>query len=399
MNNKQIIEIKYINNNDQFRHNFWYTYDIPLNFNHIKKYDNVKNKEFVFCCDLLILVSESNEIDESNDYKEFEKLIKKKYWTMDNCILIIDTVNTNNVELFKYVLQYVKFKDKKDINLLCMYCCQKGLFKIVDYIGKYLLDEIDKYHCVIFSMLSGSMELYNKYKDSLEDKSEILNYACYYGNLDNIKQLRNDGAEYSGNTLRNACINGNITNMQWLIDNGYRLEFNAYYGVLKSKINRMENIKWLYQNKCPIINTISTFVPRLGTIEILEYFINIRLQYFGKEPNSYYGEAAGNKNIEMIKYLWKNKYPPDLDVVHYNSIIDRALSNNTEMVKWVINNYPYKSEFISSYQVEKFEKIRKEITNEKYGENMEKDFEKMKQNIEIFNKKYGDIIVASVKYK
>lgn len=60
-------------------------------------YTNIKNLNFVKCGDMLKL----------EEYGEFEKQFKYDYFSMDNCVLVIDTIKSNNAEHFKYLLNYI----------------------------------------------------------------------------------------------------------------------------------------------------------------------------------------------------------------------------------------------------------------------------------------------------
>ena len=251
MNNKQIIEICYDSEELDF---MTIASDVPIKFNHIKKYNNVKNKKFVFCCDMLILSLESPK---QKKYEEFEKLIKNEYFSMDNCIMIIDVINTNNVEHFKYILQYIKFKTNKQLEILCYYCSQRRLFNIVEYINNYLLDDLNMYYCVVISMLSGSMYLYKKYKHLIKDtENAILTYASSYGDLSIMKFLVEDGCKSNCYILPYSTMSKDLSIVKWVIGN-------------------------LYDPDTKMINWILQTVAEFGTVEIMDYFIKKITRMFG----------------------------------------------------------------------------------------------------------------------
>ena len=378
MNIKQIITINYTSNLTTCNY-----CDPGIRFDHIPQYYNIKNKEFVFCCDLLIMMSDSNKADRLDSYKEFKKLMKPKYWTMDNCIMIIDVANTNNVELFKYILQYIKFKNDYQINAICFYCCQRGLFDIVEYVRDNLIDELDLFYCAVYSMLSNSMEFYNKYKNIIiknkyqfvyenyhnpvewSDMHLIL-YACLNGNLSNVKLLAQDGFMIHRNSMEYAATSGNLELMKWLLENGCKIYYTEFLQTLKLKKNRFRNLKWLCENSYQINDEVREYIVEVGTIEIFKYFLKKFPDKFKPTEYEYdcfanwYARAASTGNIGMLRYLWGKKYR--FEKTSDKTVLESALnSNDTKTIKWVLTNYPCKYEKISTGNICKYITIKNNI--------------------------------------
>ena len=121
---------------------------------YIKINDNIKNLNFVKCCDLLIL----------KEYEEFEKLIKKEYYTMDNCIMIIDVINSNDVDHFKYILKFIHFKNLHNILL---YCFVKNHNNLIDYIMKNN-PQFNSYVKYIELSINNTKYYFNKYINKIK---------------------------------------------------------------------------------------------------------------------------------------------------------------------------------------------------------------------------------------
>lgn len=120
---------------------------IEINFNkytkkYIPVYDNIKNKKFIKCCDILLL----------KEYKEFENIIEPLYWSIDNSIMCMDTINSNDIEHFKYIEQYINITNIEEV---FQYCCHNNKNNIADYLFYHYLIHTNIYKkdtlCATFS--------------------------------------------------------------------------------------------------------------------------------------------------------------------------------------------------------------------------------------------------------
>ena len=373
-NSIQLVNIKYRKNrllqmnNNIMGNNDFMSIVKTYGYMHRKDNKNIRNKLYVFCCDLLLLASEASEIDKQNCYNEFEKRLKKEYWTMDNWSLVIEVVNTNNVEHFKYMLKFIEFRNDEELRSIIYYCYCNKLLNIVDYINKYLLYEVEIRKGICYSILGGSLDYYNKNKTDLIIQTYgryILYYACINGNLDNIKQLIKDGCEIGNNILGYALTSGNYNTFQWL-DNKY---IKSQYSLFRVAIFKkdLQMVKWLHVNEYKLSKHILTFAVKNNTIEIVKYIIT----YYPISKDyvcDVYCSSTKNNNLEMLKLLLKHKVKFDnLDArkenqKKYHSTINEALkSNNKDIIKWVILNYPYQAKYIKECNLDKFYSIKREM--------------------------------------
>ena len=149
--------------------------EIQFECNNYKKVNtNMRNKDFMFCCDLLKL----------KEYKEFEKLVKDKYFIMDNSIMVIETIDSDNVEHFKYILDYIEIKNLEQV---LKYCCRFGKFNIVDY----LIDnnkDFNNYQRYCELSASKGLYLIKKYYDVIAFTSTLMLYRWH--GLDELRWLR-----------------------------------------------------------------------------------------------------------------------------------------------------------------------------------------------------------------
>ena len=287
-------------------------------------YDNITNKNFVWCCDLLIL----------KNYKEFEKILKREYLSMDNGIIVIDVVNSNDVEHFKYILDYVEIYD---IERVLFYCLPKGLFNIVDYILNNN-PEFDKYEKYIDeSFMSNSLEFYNKYIKKCED----FNYGHHFraiaktGNINFVKKFINTYKYFEPEVLYEATKNGNIEVIKYLVENKDKLgpqEYVLYGAVLNGNI---ENIKYLLQKGYmfneDIDGTESEFDEAIykNNFEILDWLLEKGCK-FGPET---FSAAAVEGNLKIMKWLLKH------GCKFNNRTFNKAIEyGNIKNLEWLVEN-------------------------------------------------------------
>lgn len=344
-----------------------------------KVYDNIKNLNFVKCCDMLKLLSGSDKIDQSNDCKEFEKLLKKEYWTMDNCIMVMDVINTNSVELFKYILQYIKF-NVEGLDSILIYCCCHRLFNIYDYYSRYVLNNINDIPYVVFSILGGSLKLFNKCNIKKLNLPEIINAACLNGNLDNIKYLLGHGCVLATDSFKNAVKSENIKSMEWLLKNGGILTGQEYIEAII--LNNFEVIKWLYNNNCPFVNSsdLESNIIHNGTIEIFDYFVE-NMNGYPSNYNYSLETAAKNYDIKFMHHIFTYKFK-FYDGTHlYKHFISMRFYLINIIKVLLTYNYPYDVKKLTHDENLIIDNLKEEV-----------DLERIQLYVKKYNEKYDKYI-------
>lgn len=319
-----------------------YSYDYE------KRFDNIKNLNFMKCCDLPIL----------KEYEEFEKLIQPEYWKLDNCIIIIDTVKQNNVEHYIYIEQYVQIQN---IEYLFHYCCSENLYNIVKYlytnyiihfkingninlesilldasfkfgdynIVKYILSKINN------NIIRGWRERYASYKITYD-----LFYKLYKHK--NIKLLLLVLEKVKCPKIIDLIIKDAIKNnfsipmIQSLYNVGYRFTSEMYGYHSYSEINEaiyvknIDMVKWLIAHKCKIQDSIA-FAIRYDHYNIVKLLVNNGGYVSAKSTNI----LLQYKNYSLLQYLNDNSSHK----IYYN-MEQLILLNNTKLFLWIIGyNY------------------------------------------------------------
>ena len=321
---------------------------VNIDFNK-RVYDNITNKNFVWCCDLLIL----------KNYKEFEKILKREYLSMDNGIIVIDVVNSNDVEHFKYILDYVEIYD---IERVLFYCLPKGLFNIVDYILNNN-PEFDKYEKYInVSLKSNSLEFYNKYIKKCKDfnydqfflsvvktgnikfvkkfigkfnhiAALVLYNATIHGNIELIKYLvdNKDKLGRQNYVIYGAVINGNIKNIEYLLQKGYTFNIDNTDSEFNPAIltNNYEILDWLLKNGCKFGASTFNISTSKGNIKIMNWV----LTHGGNFDDMTFNEAIQYGNIKNLDWLVENGCKIIKNAQRYNTS-----SNWKEIQIWCENN-------------------------------------------------------------
>ena len=368
MQKKILVNIKFNKEYKCILDYIWYT----------KTYNNIKNKNFVWCCDLLII----------KNYKEFEKVLKKEYLSMDNGIIIIDAINLNDVDHFKYILEYVEIYNIENILL---YCLTKGLFKIVDYILNNNPEFKDYGNYIELSLFSHSLKFYNKYKDKCEylDYNTFLNIFAYIGDMkkidwvvENLKYgkasssftfgAREDKEVWIKNAphvMYYAALNGNLENIKYLQNNIEKFgnQEKELYGAVES--NSIKILDYLLNRGYTFIYDVyglSEFDVAINNdnFEILDYLLKKGCR-FGSRT---FELAIKNGNIKIINWLITNKCEIDIyaqkniDSPNYVELINIfelnkiPIHNPTILLRNIIN-YETKQDIIPS--IEKYYKINK----------------------------------------
>lgn len=304
-----------------------------------------RNKDFMFCCDLLKL----------KEYKEFEKKVKFKYFNLDNFRLVRETIDSNNVEHFKYILDYVNIQNMEEVLL---YCCKHGFNNIVDYI----LDnnkQFNKYNLYMEYSSMNSLYLVKKYRKIYKDINlnvRVINNTVATNNMENIKWLMENNYNFNFTTLnyaigtnnleiikfvrknnKNRCYTnniyscgvstGNITIMNWIYkqkskpgEQGFDLiqNYRAYESATEE--NNMEMLNWLYDHNC-----CRHQYDRNITIDNND-FRNKRVM------REIYINAMKHKNIKMLNWL----YDRGFKIYFIGWLYDRLFKiNSLEVFQWL----------------------------------------------------------------
>lgn len=121
---------------------------------------------------------------------------------------------------------------------------------------------------------------------------------------------------------------------------------NPHISVIVRSINLIE---WAKTHKSfRLTYNCLNFVAREGDLDILKYIINnyfneIKGEYFEVNPQILY-EASKNGHINIIKWLYKNKY--NYEVINASMAVSGAIQyGNLNNVKWLIeHNFKYNKE-------------------------------------------------------
>lgn len=196
-----------------------------IGIKYIKLNKHIKNKKFIFCCDLLLL----------QEYEEFEKKIKEDYWYMDNCLMIMEVIAKNNVEHFKYILRYIIITNLEQ--LLC-YCCENGKFNIVEYliVNNKNFNSYQQY--CNFSANSG-LYLIKKYYDVIKLNKDMFIRIAAGGTLEDVKWMR-------GYRKINKYNKQNIKVVQWKLDPTAQVcKWDSSTCMVAAISNNFDKVKWM----------------------------------------------------------------------------------------------------------------------------------------------------------
>ena len=247
--------------------------------NHWNWNNEIKNKNFMFCCDILLL----------KEYEEFEKIIKKEYWELDDSIIVIDTINTNDVEHFKYILEYIEIENIEEVLL---YCCKNKKWNIVEYL--------------------------------INNNPDMTNYQKYcevwYSGIYLIKKYLN---VIKLNTIifENILDNGSFNDVKWL--RGYRKDKNIW------KLDPAAPV-------CPWNKNVFMHAAKAGNFKIMKWMRGYRNGQF--DPNApvcpwddwTFCRTAGNGTLEIMKWLLENNCPLS-ELVLMGAMVSKKLGN----IKWL----------------------------------------------------------------
>ena len=190
-------------------------------------------------------------------------------------ILANDKINTKNyINLFlpiKYdlldVIEYLILHNLCDTNLLCEIAAQCGQFNILKF---------------------GYSKGYNL--------KNVCTYAVIGGHIDILKWARENGCPWDETTIVSAIKNGHL-----------------------------DVTKFILEQECLYKGNICNCAITFGQLEML-----IWLQSEGYKTDEFSGViAAGNGQLNILKYLWSNGHPFNL-----NACYDHSYTHN-EVRKWL----------------------------------------------------------------
>ena len=352
MEEKQLINIK-----------FYSEYDLADKNYYVESSENSKNLNFMKCCDMLKL----------KDYKMFHILLKKEYWEMDNSVMIVDTIKSDDVEHFKYILQYIGLLNIKQV---LNYSCLINSENIALYILKnnYHLWEGPQQtngHYIWFYLLCDpylpTSKLFKKYGKYAKEKNEYgaMQYVAEHNNLESIKWLYSRGYPTSKGIFYIAMENKNIEIIDWIIDNkandhteneftidgknpdmkfyklllkrGFTLSRDPVHYAYACDTKDIQYVQLLLDHNCPFDRRVMDFAAHSGLIDIIKLLAGSGGELGGSVCDS----AVNNNNLATLKYLRGEREEKTDEIIRicpldsfcFNQCMDK---NNIEILNYLI---------------------------------------------------------------
>lgn len=299
--------------------------------------DHIKDRNFMFCCELLLL----------KEYDEFEKKVCGNYWKLDNSYIVIDTLKNNNLEHFKYVLQFIKIINIRDVLL---YCLKNSKYNISDYLINYENSTDYQLYCEITS--HNDLYYIDKYIKKIKLTPYIIENIISCGEIEYILWIKkyyitalNKKFTFTYELFRIFSSNINFRNIKIL--GNYNMDFN-YLMMENAALNGdLECVKYLYNNNTIITSKTFVNAATSGNFECLEWLCTLKNKRSIKSHTAtiYAWDkwtiyAAVEKGIiKNIEWLYLNNCPID-KYTFYNI----AKNGNMKLVKWAYkNNIPWSS--------------------------------------------------------
>lgn len=254
---------------------------------YVKRIKHIRNKEFMFCCDLLKL----------KEYEEFDGKVKKEYWTYDNCYMVMDALKMNDINHIKFIMKYIKtdliyYNSSVICCTLLDYCIKNCSFDVT----RYLVEQYNLKYTYNINIMSNIVVQYSdqlfKVKklsiDNINNIPSLYYYAALNNDLDFMKKLFRLNYRHTDLILLGAAISGNLEIIKWVYANGFEN---------RSPINMKKG--YIDRNERRVQADFQYELMRNGHIKCFKYILNR-----GYAPNVFaiYG-AAENGNIENIHWL------------------------------------------------------------------------------------------------
>ena len=184
----------------------------------------------------------------------------------------------------------------------------------------------------LYAILSGNYStlLWLEENNCPKNGKEVI-YAACIGNLEFVKFFFKRGYKCD-DAFYYAADKGHLNIMKWFLENGFKLDETIFTAAAKN--GNLDNIKWLYENRCPI-NTEHLFIVfiHINSIDGLIWTRNLGYQL--NELTFSMATYIGNLNV--MKWLHANECP-------WNELtFDSAETNgNLDNIKWLLeNNCPF----------------------------------------------------------
>lgn len=268
---------------------------LTIDNNYVVVQNYLKDKDFVFCCDLLKL----------KEYEEFKKRIKNKYYVYDNFSLVMETINANDAEHFKYIETYIKLEYINDITL---YCYMNNLNNIADYL---LLQckNFDYENCAYLSGLNGYIYFIIKYNNHLNfnkyDVNNKMPWVMQYGTLKEIQFMQKKGIKFCYNVYAMSTVT--IDKLAWLHKNNLQLRKDSTKIIIQT--NNVIILKYLLKHKYKITRDMFLEAIKFSSLEIVKLvYDNLEVKKFAshfKKCIQYYSIQRGN--IQILEFLHEKK--------------------------------------------------------------------------------------------
>jgi len=160
------------------------------------------------------------------------------------------------------------------------------------------------------------------------------NTAAWYGRLDILKYLHENGCPWTGLACYFAAQYDHLEMLKYLHENGCQWDTHIY-GIAGKK-GHLEIVKYLYENDCPWDASTCKSAVTYGSLEIVKYLHTKFIE--DSRPWSLWDcfrckDAIVAGRLEILKYLHENGFPID------ESSCNLAVANgHFEVFEWLREN-------------------------------------------------------------
>lgn len=193
-----------------------------------------------------------------------------------------------------------------------------------------------------FKTLERTRELQSPYIRQLTQFNNISRDARF-GNLDNIKWLREMGHNWKKNTLGNAALFGDLDIIKWLYANGCNdIKFQEYQSCAQNmaiKGCKIDILNWMLENNFAFYHTAIGMCLSTGNIDIIKWMLNTDFYLLERIiPLQYYTVkyVVNSCKLEIIEYLHECG-------ILLDDLLNKAIEyNKFNIMKWAIKHgYSY----------------------------------------------------------